>query len=407
LNLTILEISGLMQKATPKRARAHNSRLVLKTIYSNDPISRAEVARVTNLTPPTVSDVVANLISSGFVEEVGLAPSSSGRRAILLRFVDDSRQLVGIDLSRRDFRGALADLRGHTNQRVDLPLGDRDGDAALTLVYHLVDRLIESASKPLLGIGIGAPGLVDATNGVLQQSVNLNWRYIPFRNLLQKRYNLPVYMANDSQIAALAVHTFGKRWDDNLPLVVINVGWGVGAGIIIQDQLLHGSPVGAGEIGHISVVHNGKQCACGNTGCLETIASSRAFIQYVSDIVENEPGSTLNGFVSDPGQINMETITLALEAGNEDVRKMVYEAGQALGIVAANLIGVLGSCRILLRGSVAHFGQMLLDPMREEMDKRTLPSLARVSEVGVAKVGSDIVIQGASALILQNELGVL
>ena len=140
---------------------------------------------------------------------------------------------------------------------------------------------------------------------------------------------------------------------------------------------------------------------------METIASSRAFIQYVSDIVENEPGSTLNGFVSDPGQINMETITLALEAGNEDVRKMVYEAGQALGIVAANLIGVLGSCRILLRGSVAHFGQMLLDPMREEMDKRTLPSLARVSEVGVAKVGSDIVIQGASALILQNELGVL
>ena len=86
---------------------------------------------------------------------------------------------------------------------------------------------------------------------------------------------------------------------------------------------------------------------------------------------------------------------------------MVYEAGQALGIVAANLIGVLGSCRILLRGSVAGFGQMLLDPMREEMDKRALPSLARVSEIGIAKVDPDIVIQGASALILQHELGVL
>jgi predicted NBD/HSP70 family sugar kinase len=396
-----------MQKATPKRARAHNSRLVLKTIYSDGPISRAELARVTNLTPPTVSDVVANLISSGLVEEVGFAPSSSGRRAILLRFVDESRQLVGIDLSRRDFRGALANLRGHIKHRLDLSLEGRDGDAALALVYDLADALIESASKPLLGIGIGSPGLVDAANGVLQQSVNLNWRYIPFRNLLQKRYNLPVYMANDCQAAALAVRTFGERWDDDLPLVVINLDWGVGAGIIIHDQLLHGSPVGAGEIGHISVVDNGEQCACGNTGCLETIASSRAFIQHVSDIVKTDPGSTLNEFVSDPDQVNMDTINLALEAGNEDVRQMVYEAGQGLGIIAANLIGVLGSCRILLRGSVARFGQMLLDPMREEMDKRTLPSLARVSEVGVAKVGSDIVIQGASALILQNELGVL
>lgn len=396
-----------MKKATPKRARAHNSRLVLKTIYSNGPISRAEVARVTNLTPPTVSDVVANLISSGLVEEVGLAPSSSGRRAILLRFAEDSRQLIGIDLSRRDFRGALADLRGHTNQRVDLPLEGRDGDAALILVYELVDALIDSASKPLLGIGIGAPGLVDATKGILQQSVNLNWRYIPFRTLLQKRYDLPVYMANDCQAAALAVHTFGQRWNDELPLVVINVGWGVGAGIIIQDQLMHGSPVGAGEIGHISIVVNGEKCACGNYGCLETIASSRAFIQQVSAIVTQDPDSSLNEYISDSDQITMETISLALEAGNEDVRRMVYEAGQALGIVAASLIGILGSCRILLRGSVAHFGQMLLDPMREEMDKRTLPSLARVSEVGVAKVGSDIVIQGASALILHHELGVL
>lgn len=396
-----------MQKATPKRARAHNTRLVLQTIYSNGPISRAEVARVTNLTPPTVSDVVANLISNGFVEEVGLAPSSSGRRAILLKFVDDARQLVGIDLSRRDFRGALADLRGHIGHRVDLPLEKRDGDAALGLVYDLVDALIEAATKPLLGIGIGSPGLVDATNGVLQQSVNLNWRYIPFRNLLQKRYNLPVYMANDCQAAALAVHTFGERWDDDLPLVVINVGWGVGAGIIINDQLLLGSPVGAGEIGHVSVVENGIQCACGNKGCLESVASSRAFIQNVSDIVKDDPHSTLKDFVSDPDQITMETITLALEVGNEDVRQMVFEAGRALGIIAANLVGVLGSCRILLRGSVARFGQMLLDPMREEMNRRTLPSLARVSEVGVAEVGPDIVIKGASALILQNELGVL
>jgi predicted NBD/HSP70 family sugar kinase len=384
-----------------------NTQLILKTIYGNGSISRADVARATKLTPPTVSDVVASLIESGLVQEVGLAPSSSGRRGILLKVVDNSRQLIGIDLSRGDFRGALANLRGQIAHRIDLPLQGRDGDAALELVYDLVDALVKSASSPLLGIGIGAPGLVDASNGILQQSVNLNWRYIPFSNLLQKRYNLPVYLANDSQVGALAMYTFGKYQENGLPLVVINLGWGVGAGIIIDGQLFHGSPVGAGEIGHITIDPDGEQCTCGNYGCLETIASSRSIIRRVRMLVENNPNSSINSLVADPEQIDMDTVLSALETGNEDARQVIMEAGQALGIAAANLVGVLGSCRILIRGSVARFGQLLIDPMREEMNRRTLPSLARASELGIASIGSDIVIQGASALILHNELGVL
>lgn len=396
-----------MQKVTPRRARVRNTQIVLKTVYTKGPISRAEVSRVTDLTPPTVSDVVSELITNGLVEEVGHAPSSTGRRAILLQVVDDSRQLVGIDLSRRDFRGALANLRGQIKHRVDLPLQGRDGDAALALVYDLVDDLVELASSPLLGIGIGAPGLVDASKGVLQQSINLNWRYIPLSNLLQERYNLPVYMANDCQVAALAVYTFGAHTDNELPLVVINVGWGVGAGVIIHGKLLHGTPVGAGEIGHVTVVENGVQCACGNYGCLETVASSWAVIRRVKALVESNPRSSVNKFVAGSDQIDMDTVFKSLEAGNEDVRQVVLETGQALGVAAANLVGVLGSCRILLRGEVARFGQLLIDTMREEMDRRTLPSLARLSDVGQTNVGSDIVIRGASALILHHELGVL
>ncbi|MFO7623661.1 MAG: ROK family transcriptional regulator [Anaerolineales bacterium] len=396
-----------MQKVTPRRARAQNTQIVLKTIYANGPISRAEISRVTDLTPPTVSDVVSELITNGLVEEVGHAPSSSGRRAILLQVVDDSRQLIGIDLSRRDFRGALANLRGQIKYRVDLPLQGRDGDAALALVYDLADILVETASSPLLGIGVGAPGLVDASKGVLQQSVNLNWRYIPLGNLLQKRYNLPVYMANDCQVAALAVYTFGAHADNELPLVVINVGWGVGAGIIIHGKLLHGTPVGAGEVGHVTVVENGALCACGNYGCLETIASSRGVIRRVKELIDCNPRSFANKSVAGSDPIDMDMVIELLEAGNEDVRQVVLETGQALGSVAANLVGVLGSCRILLSGEVTRLGQLLIETMREEMDRRTLPSLSRVSEIGKANMGSDIVIRGSSALILHHELGVL
>ncbi|MEJ2263921.1 MAG: ROK family transcriptional regulator [Anaerolineales bacterium] len=401
------QVITAMQKVTPRRARAQNTQMVLKTIYADGPISRAEISRVTDLTPPTVSDVVSELITSGLVEEAGQAPASTGRRAILLKVVDDSRQLIGIDLSRQDFRGALANLRGQIKQRVGLPLQGRDGDAALALVYDLVDVLVESASSPLLGIGIGAPGLVDAAKGVLQQSVNLNWRYVPLGKLLRKRYNLPVHMANDCQVAALAVHTFGTHPNDDLPLVVINLGWGVGAGIIVQGQLLHGTPVGAGEIGHVTVVENGVQCACGNYGCLETVASSRGVIRRVKTLLDGNPDSSANKIVASSEQLDMDTVFKLLEAGNEDVRQVVLEIGRALGVAASHLVSILGSCRILLRGEVAGFGQLLIETMREEMDRRTLPSLSRVSHVGQTDAGSDILIRGASALILHHELGVL
>jgi predicted NBD/HSP70 family sugar kinase len=365
-----------MRKENKKRTRVHTTQLVLKTIYSEGRISRAYIARLTNLTPPAVSDIVASLIELGLVEEAGHAPSSSGRRAMLLRVIDNSRQLIGLDLSRQDF-------------------------------HEIVESLIESATSPLLGIGIGAPGLVDASNGVLQQSVNLNWRYIPLRNLLQERFNLPVYMANDCQVAALAEYTFGNETENTLPLVVISMEWGVGAGIIVSGQLLHGTPVGAGEIGHVTVTENGLQCACGNFGCLETIASSQAIIKRCKTLVESNTSSYLNRLVSDSSNVDLDTVVQALQNGNEEVQQVIYEVGKALGIAAANLVGVLGNSRILIHNKIAKANPLMLDAIWEEFSKRTLPSLARISEVGVTSIGSDIVILGASALVLSHELGVL
>ena len=398
-----------MQKASQKRTKAYSTQLVLKTIYSNGQISRADIARSTNLTPPTISDLVGKLIKDGLVKEIGHAPSSSGRRAILLDVVDASRQIVGIDLSRQDFRGALANLRGKIENRLDLNLGRKDGEEALSLVFALIDKLVETAKSPLLGIGIGAPGLIDASEGILQQAVNLNWRHIPLRNILHERYRLPVYMANDCQAAALAEYTFGRdiESENELPLVVINMGWGVGAGIIIDGKLLHGTPVGAGEIGHVKVIDGGMQCACGNYGCLETVASSQAITKRMSAIMADNPHSSLKKFVTDPSKITSENVIEALENGNKDVQQIIYKAGEALGIAAANLVSVLGSCRILIHSKIARSNPLLVETIRETLSQRTLPSLVRATEVGVTSLGSDNVILGASALVLHHELGVL
>jgi predicted NBD/HSP70 family sugar kinase len=166
---------------------------------------------------------------------------------------------------------------------------------------------------------------------------------------------------------------------------------------------MHGSPGGAGEIGHIVVAEDGDQCACGHHGCLETVASSRWVVRRVREHLKKyHKTSYVNR-----DDLLFEDVVQAFNEGNEFVRQVVLDAGHSLGIAASNLVGILGGCQILIGGNMGEFGQFLIDAMREEMNLRTLPSLARNTELGIADVGSDIVILGATALILDHELGVL
>ncbi len=394
----------MAKKATHEQTRIHNTQLVFSTIYERGDISRAEVARVTRLTRPTVSDVVVDLMTEGLIEEVGHAPSTGGKRAILLRVDEDSRCLIGLDLAREDFRGALINLRGEIKHRVSLPLEGRDGSAALDVVYALVDALIAAAQHPLLGIGIGAPGLVDAVDGVIHQAVNLNWRDVHLRDLLQARYRLPIHMANDCQVAALGEYTFGEN-NRAKDLVVIHVGKGVGAGIVLNGRLFHGNPLGAGEIGHVTVVENGELCQCGNTGCLETVTNSRGIVRQAQALAKDNPQSILNQLAPHPDAITFETVCEAFAEGDEAARQVIRDVGQYLGAAAANLVGVLGGCRILLAGRITCFGQFLLDVAQEVMTRRALASLAQTSEIDFVSMSADIILLGAAALLLHEELG--
>jgi N-acetylglucosamine repressor len=394
----------MVGKATREQTRAHNSHLVLRTIYERQEISRADVARETRLTRTTVSDVVADLMDQGLVEEIGYGPSAGGKPPILLSIAADSRHLIGIDLASEEFRGAVVNLRGQVRHQIHEPLHGQDGEAALALVYEIVQKLIAATNSPLLGVGIGSPGLMDPMNGVVRHSVNLDWHDLPLRDLLEKRFGLPVYVANDSQVAALGEYTFGDGPGvENL--VMVKVGRGIGAGIVLNGQLFHGETFGAGEIGHVAVVENGERCRCGNFGCLETVASARAIVSQARTLAAVNPDSRLHQFTSSSEEITIETICRAVEAGDEQVQQMVRRAGHYLGIAAANVVGLLSARRIVIAGSVACLGQILLDAIRQEMVKRSLAVLANEAEIAVSSMDSDIVILGASALVLNRELG--
>lgn len=398
-----------VQKATRKQTKAHNKRLILKTIYGQAPISRADVARVTRLTRPTVSSIVGELIEEGIVAEIGQGPSEGGKPPTWLSVVDDSRHLIGVDLlaARREFRGGIINLRGKIIHRLSVPVDGRNGEEVLELTYKSIDRLVETATSSLLGIAIGTPGLTDTRHGIVRKALNLDWQNLPLRDLLETRYNLPVYVVNDSQIAALGEYAFGCHGSDISDLIVVKVGKGIGIGIVLNGQLHYGNGFGSGEIGHLGVVENGKPCPCGHFGCLETVAGSQAIIEQAKAIAQSTPHSALHQFAATPEEITTDVVLQAFEAGDEDLQQVIANVGRHLGTVVANSVGILNVQHILIGGSIARFGEPLLESIRQTVRQRSLSILADETEIGLSSLGQDIVIQGAAALLLSRELGLV
>lgn len=393
-----------LTKATRQHTRDHNSRLVLRTIYEYGEISRADLSRLTGLTRTTISEVVGDLIGQALVQEVGHAPAGVGRTPILLSVVDDSRQIVAVNLTSNELQGAVLNLRGEVRHRDRQPLADRDGPALLARLEAFLSALIGAASAPLLGIGISTPGLIDVEKGIVIRAVNFGWQDLPLRQLLQARFELPAYVANDSHTTAMAEFMFGRS-QGRPNLAVIKVGQGIGAGVLLGGQLFYGDGYGAGEIGHVVVQEGGPQCKCGNRGCLETVANVTALVERAKELAAAAPESQLGATLAAGEPIALETVLRAYLADDAPARAAVGATGHYLAIGVASLVGVLNVGRIVIAGRLAPFGDGLRDAVREELARRVLPALAQSTEIDIVAQGPDTALLGAAALLLIHELG--
>jgi N-acetylglucosamine repressor len=386
-------------KATQQQTREHNRNLALDILFERPSVSRAEISRITGLTRTTISGIVNELIRAGLVHEVGLGKSRGGKSPILLSLIPDSRSVIGLDLAYDTFSGAVVNLRGKILRRAETPVRGRDGDAALASVYELLDELVPAARQPLVGIGVGTPGLVSASCGVVVNAVNLDWRNLPLRQLLQDRYHVPVTVVNDSQAAAVGEHTFGEGHRPDGNLILVNVRHGIGAGIIIRGELFHGDGGGAGEIGHVVVVREGGlPCRCGNSGCLETVASTRAVVQRAQMLARHFEGSSLGT----APEVTFEGVRKAFAAGDPVAQQVVREAGRFMGMAISSLMGTLNIQRIVLAGGITSFGQPLLDVVNETVSQTMLTRLVQDTRVEFEQLGHNEIVLGACAVVLKD-----
>lgn len=386
-------------KATHQQTRRANEQLVLRTVYESGPLSRADVARATGLTRTTVSDVVEDLIETGLVVEAGTGPSTGGKAPILLQVPADARHLIGVDVDRDRLSGLVVNLRGEVRARESRWLDGCDGEAAVRELEALVSGLVDFAERPLVGVGIGTPGLIDTAAGSVRWAVGLDWRDVPVGERLAALTGLPTVVVNDSQAAAMAEWTFGHH-DTSSAMVVVKVGEGIGAGIVLGGRIYTGDGSGAGEIGHTRVTDDEMPCRCGSTGCLEAVASLRAVLERARILAPSATDSALN---DEP--VSQASLLHAFRAGDRLARRVVLDSAAPLGRVLGAMIGTLGARDIVLIGPMTEFGEPWLARVRDETRRSALPLLAQRSTVHLGRTGPDVVELGAAAMLMSSELG--
>ncbi|HZQ06993.1 MAG TPA: ROK family transcriptional regulator, partial [Anaerolineae bacterium] len=315
--------------------RRINQNLLLNLVRMQGPISRAELAKRTQLSPATVTYITQNLLDRGLVHVIGPGSSNGGRRPELLKLEPRAGFVVGVKLSADTIATAVTDLEATVLHYTETPyeLADTAAPTIRALIRRIEQALHRSGvdKRKVLGIGIGMGGLMDNERGVCRFSPILNWREVQVAAPLREYFDIPVFLDNDVNTLTLAEKWFGHgKGIDNF--VVITVGRGVGMGIVTNGQFYRGAQGGAGEIGHITVKPNGPLCDCGKRGCLEALTSDPAVIAQVH-------GENLKRFKSQD-KWTLDDIVDAATRGDMSARRALTDAGHWLGIGVANVVNL-------------------------------------------------------------------
>jgi len=383
--------------------RSVNRTIVLDTIKGEGPISRAAIAKVSGLAKPTVSAIVDQLISARLVNEVGLDPAATGtgRPPVLLEFNAYSQYAVGVYIGVEKTLIALADAAGREVRRLRRPTPGGEPEAVLIEIAAWVDGLITDeriSRNRVAAIGVCVAGSVDLETGVCLLAPNLGWRDVPVLDILERELRVEIFVHNTVQAAAAAedVEGAGRSSGD---LVLLYTGVGVGAGVLRQGRIFHGSSGLAGEVGHCVVPGATERCACGKVGCVETLGSATAVARMARRSVADGRASRLAPLAD---EITSLDVAAAAHAGDELSLEILATAGETLGIAASWLVNLFDPKVLVIGGGLVGAGAPLLEPFEAAVRQHSLPQVAVRIAVRPWALGADSKVRGAVLLSLQR-----
>lgn len=333
------------------------NQLQILNLIRKEPISRAEIARRTGLTRAAISIIIDNLESKGLVVETGAGEADFGRKPVLLDVNPGAFYAVGLDISREGYSIGLVDIKGQLveKRRVGLPASDA-ADEALEVIAGEIIKLMDGSGisrNKFLGVGISAPGPLDALSGKILNPPNFHkWHGICIVDELKKKVPLDIFLDNNSIAHTLAEKNFGSGTGFGSFMVLV-VDTGIGAGIILADKIYRGVGGFGSEVGHTSIHMDGRPCSCGNKGCLETYASIPAILGYAG--------------TCDPELKSWNGIVDRAIAGDEVCTGIIEFEARCLSAGIVNVMNVLELEAVILTGYISYRPEMLLEEVRKNI----------------------------------------
>ena len=380
-----------MQKANRDLMRDLNTTLVVNLVKSEGPISRAEIARRTKLSPATVSIIVSRLMAIGILFEVAMGQAKLGRPPVLLRLNERAGYAIGVKLKQDGLTTVITNLAAdvlYSAESEAILVGDPQ--MAMTAVDAAVSLALRESGikrKRVLGAGIGLAGVIDPGDGVCRYSHILHWRDIALAEPLRRRLGIPVWVDNDVNTLAVAEKWFGAGVGLR-HFLTVTVGRGIGLGIVFNGEIYRGAHGGAGEFGHTIVAPEGPPCQCGRAGCLEALVSEPVLRRRAAESLGRD--------------ISSAELLALVDEDHPAVAELLSDAGGQLGLALANLVTLFNPERLIVSGEGTRLGARFFDPMREAIHKLAFAGMGSGLEVVVQPWGDDAWAIGAATLVLRE-----
>lgn len=383
-----------------------NVSAVLRIIRDNGSLSRAEIAKLTGLTPASVTNITKILIEDKFLIESKIGESSGGRPPIILELNPDARYVIGIGIGVGVIDVVITNLSAKIISKKSMIIGDERYDYNLVFaeLVNLINEVIELSNierKNILGAGVALHGIVNAKSGESIHSLYYGWKNINIKKRLEDELQLAIYVDNDVRAMALGESLFGATKDIS-NFVTLNISNGIGAGIIINNTPYYGVDFSAGEIGHIAVELDGDKCNCGNYGCLETVASNNNITKKAIKLIKQGVSSSLIKDIDNINNLTIEDICNAAKNGDEMSIIVLKEAARYIGIAITNLINILNPTAIVVVGEIFENTTYAIDTLSEIVKNRGFKLSSENVRIIRSLLGRDASVIGAATLVIQE-----
>lgn len=379
---------------TASAMRDINRSAILEIIRREGPISRSAIAERLEVSLPTVMRIVDGLVEEGFVRPQGTSEWSGGRRRPLLEFNKDGYLVLGVDMGGTKMYGALSDLGGNILDEIYVEHHQTSGEESFSALITLIDKLLVSPKvegRRIRGIGIGAPGVTLHQQGIVTWAYTLHWENFPLKSRLSERYDLPITVDNDVNLAALGELWFGagQNYQD---MVLVAIGTGIGAGVIIDGSLYRGSKEASGEIGNMLPGRDFLGKNYRDFGALESVASGTGIAARARELLSSQRSTR------DLNDLTAESIFEAARCGESWAWTVINETVDYLAIAVANLVSAFDPEIIVLGGGVSQSADLLIRPIMTRIEL-AIPNPPRLV---VSDLGLKATVMGAVTNVLHN-----